>query len=155
MLSLLAQAAPAATSATPSLNIPLDDPRYFIVAAVLSVPLLVTAVNGILQIIKFFKPDPPVHREYATKVELREVKNELKEVETRLEKDIAANGEALTDMEERINQARGQMEDRLKTEISSVDEGLQRGNASLQNELKSIQRTLGQIEGKLDSKRRA
>jgi hypothetical protein len=143
MLSLLAQAAP---TATPSLNIPLDDPRYFIVAAVLSVPLLVTAVNGILQIIKFFKPDPPVHREYATKSELRDT-------ETRLQNAIALDGQALIDMEDRINESRSSMEQRLHKEVSSVNTRVEQGNNSLQAELRTIQRTLGQLEGALKSRR--
>ncbi len=145
MLSLLAQAAP---TATPSFTVSLDDPRALLVLLALGLPLLVTTVSGVLGIVKHFRSDPPVHKEYATKAE-------LKEVELRLEGAISTDAEALKEMEGRSHQSLTSMEHRLKTEISSVDEGFQRGNTALQNELKAIHRTLGQIEGEVKNRRRA
>lgn len=135
---LLAQAA-----SEPAINIPLDDARFLTVLIIIGLPVLLNMINGILSVVKFFKSDPPTHQLYASK-------GELHEVEHRLEQLIENDSRELKAVEERLTKAQVAAEHRIQNHLSGQD----KFQSALQQELKSIHKQLGELNGLLKTRTR-
>lgn len=81
---LLAQAsAPAPGTSVSELEATV---KAIVVGMILgAIPLAVAAINGVLNIIDHFKHKPPLHREYATKQEVRTLDDQLSLQVTKLD----------------------------------------------------------------------
>jgi hypothetical protein len=122
----------------PAINIPLSDPRFLAVLIVVGFPVLLNMINGVLSVVKFFKADPATHQIYATK-------EELEDVETRLNNKLEIDANELKNVEARL--VRSQRDN--KTEIQQHLNTQDKFSSALQAELKGIHHQLGEITGTL------
>jgi hypothetical protein len=140
-LALLAQA-PAPSPTVPDFDTAVKTAIILLVLG--AVPTVIASVNGILSIIKWFKPDPPAHKEYATKAEVTGVQGALKaeiaSVETRIKDQLNRTGCDIADIEKSLGEF---------TERSD------RYREGLNHELKSIARQMGEVHGLLQRATRA
>lgn len=131
----------AQVSPEPALSIPLDDARFLTVLIIIGLPVLLNMINGILSVVKFFKTDPPTHSIYASKAELNSVEHKLiKLVET--------NDHELRAVEARLSKAHAAAEHRIQNHLSGQD----KFQSGLQEELKSIHKQLGELNGLLKAR---
>ena len=126
----------------PSLSFPITSPVVWVGMVVLGLPLLISALNGVLNVINFFRKNPPDHSTYATK-------GELQAMEVRLKQEIEESSVDLDSMEERQNQARSEMERRLSEKLTRVDAF----ETSVQRELREIGGQLGKLFGLLENRK--
>lgn len=126
------------------------DHPYMVYAALLGVMALITAVNGITEIIERYRTKPALHETYATKAETADLREKL---------DGIVNGKWASRDEverahERIDTISGEFHEAAQKITDALKKDLEehrKETASLANGLAAIHRTLGQLEGKIES----
>lgn len=130
-LTLLAQAsAPTPVGVTPA-DLQEAIRTVIIIMVMGAIPVVITCINGVLNIFDRFKAKPPLHKEYATKAETAEMDRRHKVTCEDLEKRIA-----------------GEVRE-LKAELTDFTNKTERHRDGLNTELKSIARQMGEIAGRL------
>lgn len=119
-----------AQAQTPGVSLPVDATTLLVGMVVLALPAIIGALNGVLSIIKWFRPDPPAHTTYATKTELANV-------ESRMNGAVKA---VLHDIE------------RLQEKADEHNEKSDRYRESLSRELHAIARQMSEVYGMLKKK---
>ena len=89
VLAIIAQA-PAPVPSSPSgVMLPVDPTTLLAGMVLLALPAVIGAINGVLSIIKHFKADPPMHKEYATKADVAHGDKTVAEDVEQLKEDLS------------------------------------------------------------------
>ncbi len=89
VLAIIAQAPAPVPSAPTGVTLPVDPMTLLAGIVLLALPAVIGAINGVLSIIKHFRPDPPIHREYATKADVAQGDKSVAEDVEQLKEDLS------------------------------------------------------------------
>lgn len=130
----------------PTVSVPVDSPAFWGVLLMVGLPTLVAAINGVLQIVKFFRPDPPTHQVYAEKSWVTKIEDQLNHKASRSE---------LGSLESRINSSVARIGHDLERLEEKADEHADKSDRyreSLAKELHAIGRQMSEVYGMLKKK---